>query len=259
MMPRSPSKNIIITHAYRGTNYYGWQKTKEGPSIEEELKKALETILQEEVTLNVASRTDRGVHAFAQIAGFMTTRDSVQIDKLLKSINALIPKDIRVNTMTEQPLSFHPTMDAIAKEYHYLLCTHPVQLPFDKNFSWHFPHKINLRVFEEAKNAFIGTHDFKALANRRAPPHQHTTCTITSIKVEELDRGRYCIKLRGNRFLYKMARNIVGTLLYAGIEKIPSYDLPTILNQKKRSFAGVTAPAHGLHLWKVFYSPEFAV
>lgn len=246
-------KNLILVHSYDGTSFYGWQKTKMGPSIEEALEKALQKILQEEISLNVASRTDRGVHARRQIANFLTKKDLGDPAALQRSLNALLPSEIRILEIQEKPFSFHPTLDARQKEYHYYLCLGPVQLPFHADFSWHFPYSLDLTAMQEAAKHLTGSHDFRAFTNRRDPPHQETICTLQSVEILPLQNNRLCIKIFGDHFLYKMVRNIAGTLLYIGAGKIPLQDLPRIIKNKDRTAAGITAPAHGLFLQKIYY------
>ncbi len=137
--------NIKLLIAYLGTSYLGWQKTPMGPSIEEALEKALSIVLQEEKKLQAASRTDAGVHAQGQVVNF-TLSSFKDLKRLKASLNGCLPKDIVVLSAQEMPESFHPTLDAIKKEYIYEICNSTVQLPFHRNTSWHFPYPLKLRL-----------------------------------------------------------------------------------------------------------------
>jgi tRNA pseudouridine38-40 synthase len=149
------SKNLKLLLSYDGTSYLGWQKTAMGPSIEEELEKALSQILQHPVALQAASRTDAGVHAEGQVVNFFTEKEILQ-----KSINGVLPKDISVLKLEEAHEAFHPTIDCRGKEYHYFVCTGNTQLPFHRRFSWHFNFPLEVEKMKKAAALLVGKHDF---------------------------------------------------------------------------------------------------
>jgi tRNA pseudouridine38-40 synthase len=242
-------KNLKLTIAYEGTSYLGWQKTEMGPSIEGELQKVLEQILQHPVKLQAASRTDAGVHAEAQVVNFFTSKEVV-LDRLKKSINGLLPVDIRIVGIEMMPNSFHPTLQAKGKEYLYSICSGPTQLPFHRNFSWHFVKPLDIEKMKEAASFLIGKHDFSALTNEK---QEDNVREVFHIKIEEIEPTRLRIRVAGNHFLYKMVRNIVGTVVYAGCDMLLLNDIRSLLESGNRSFAGMTAPAHGLTLKSVYY------
>lgn len=238
-------KNIKLILAYEGTAYSGWQKTETGPSIEGELEGVLEQILQHKVKLQAASRTDAGVHAEAQVVNFFTEKET---DRLLRGCNALLPDDIRVLQLEEMSADFHPTLQASGKEYHYSVSLGPTQLPFDRKFSWHFVKPVDVNVMREAAKFLMGKHDFSALTNEK---QEDNVREVYRIEIEGDQKLK--IRVAGNHFLYKMVRNIVGTLLYVGCGMLRLDDVRVLLETKDRTAAGVTAPAHGLTLKKVFY------
>ncbi len=242
--------NIKCLLAYDGTNYLGWQKTKEGPSIEEELQKVLKQILQEEILLQAASRTDRGVHATGQIINFCTMKEHLDLEKFHKSLNSLLPKDISIISVEQAEDHFHPTLDAVAKEYHYEVCTNPVLIPQKRYYIWHYPYTLSLVEMNEAKREFLGKKEFQSFCNVRM---KSSLREIYQIYIEEKEPGYFLFSLLGNSFLYKMVRTIVGTLVYIGKGKIAKDYLPHIFLSKDRTLAGMTAPAHGLTLARVFY------
>ncbi|MDB6080989.1 MAG: trua3 [Chlamydiia bacterium] len=252
---KNTSKNIVLVVAYDGTHYYGWQKTGTKPSIEETLQIALEKILQHPIKLQAASRTDRGVHADSQIVNLFTSK-SIEPAKLKRSLNQLLPSDIRVLTAHEAiSYEFHPTLDAKSKEYHYNIVYEKELMPHLRHTHWHIPDLLDLQAMQKASSIFIGTNDFRSFCNQRKNlEYEHTIRSLSSLKIVELDQEkRLRIELIGNNFLYKMARNIVGTLVYVGQQKIALDALPAILESKKRIYAGITAPAQGLTLHKVNY------
>jgi len=244
-------RNLKMTIAYDGTDFLGWQKTKMGSSIEEELEKAASRILRSPAEFQAASRTDAGVHAQAQVVNFFS--DSlIPFSRLQKSLNSLLPLGISVLSIEEAAPQFHPTLHCSGKEYHYSVCFSPSQLPFHRRFSWHFPYPLDIAQMQAAAPFLIGTHDFSAFANELKNDNVRQ---IDAITIDPLPNDRLVIRILGKSFLYKMARNIAGTLLYVGCGKIKKDDLPSILKSCDRKLAGVTAPAHGLSLQQVFYAP----
>lgn len=245
--------NIKLIAAYDGTNYRGWQETKEEPSIEGALKSAFRQILQQEVILNAASRTDAGVHAKELPVNFHTTKNP-DPGKLIHGLNACLPEEIAVLSASYVPENFHATIDCKAKEYIYQLCILPFQLPQRRYYSWHYPYPLNLHEMRIAGEMLLGSHDFLSFCNaKKNEKYADTIRTLLSIGIEEPEPGCILIKIKGTSFLYKMARNIVGLLVYVGRGKIPIESVKTILDAKDRTQGGVTAPAHGLSLNKVFY------
>ncbi|MGR3973086.1 MAG: tRNA pseudouridine(38-40) synthase TruA [Candidatus Rhabdochlamydia sp.] len=235
--------------AYEGTRYLGWQKTEAGPTIQESIEKVLEQMLQHPVKLQAASRTDRGVHAEGQVIHFFTEKKR-SLQSLQLGLNALLPPDIRIVHIEPAALSFHPTLSATQKEYHYQVCLGQVQLPFHRSFSWHFPKVIHVAKMQEAIPFFVGEKDFSALTNEKK---QNNVCNLLDIQIHTLEDHRLIFHIHGNRFLYKMVRNIVGTLLYIGCERILPTEIPQFLELQDRRKMGMTAPAHGLSLKRVCY------
>ena len=243
-----------MTVAYDGTNFLGWQKTKMGPSIEEALQLALEQILQEKIELQAASRTDAGVHAQGQIVNFFTSKAEIVLSKLLIGINSLIPNSIAVMTIEKATEHFHPSLDCQSKEYHYLVCNGSAQLPQRRFYSWHYPHLLDLIAMRKAAEMFIGEHDFSSFCNAKKNSSYKTFIRrMHSIEILDSADCQLYFKIKGNNFLYRMVRNIIGTLVYVGVGKILLKEIPEIFAHHNRTQAGVTAPAHGLCLHKVFY------
>ncbi|KAF3362953.1 tRNA pseudouridine synthase A 2 [Chlamydiales bacterium STE3] len=246
--------NIRLTLVYDGTNYLGWQKTPLGPSIEEAIQKTLQRILQHEITLQAASRTDAGVHALGQVVNFFTSKTLEDVSKFKLSINALLPKDIRITMVEVAENDFHPTLDSNGKTYHYEICQGSVQLPQHRLYSWHVPKHLDIKQMKEASKQLIGKHDFSAFCNaKKNEVYQNKIRQVERIDFVQLENNRLKIAIFGRHFLYKMARNIVGTLVYVGLGKISVSQIPLILDGKDRTKAGMSAPAHGLTLFRVHY------
>lgn len=245
--------NLKLLIAYDGGNFLGWQKTEMGRSVEETLERALRLITQEEIVLQAASRTDSGVHALGQVVSVKLQNLRFPLERLKLSLNQLLPKEIAVLSIEEATSSFHPTQEATAKEYHYLIDTESVQMPLERERAWHFFYPIDLEKMKEAAKFLTGRHDFAAFCNRRKnDPYEETVRELTSIHIEKKE-GRITIKIVGNRFLFRMARNIAGTLAFVGRGEIAPSAISEILASLDRKRAGPTAPSHGLYLVKVFY------
>ncbi|MGC2596276.1 MAG: tRNA pseudouridine(38-40) synthase TruA [Rhabdochlamydiaceae bacterium] len=246
------SQNIKLVIAYLGSSFFGWQKTKVGPTIEETLENTLQTILQHEVKLQAASRTDAGVHAEGQVVNF-TTPKSLCLKSLQQRLNFMLPRRISIISIEWAPDDFHPTLSCLKKEYWYHLCYGFAQIPFLRKTSWHFPSSLDLAPMRKASEHLTGTHDFSAFCNERPLWDRSPVCKIEKIEIFPLPMKQLCISITGDHFLYKMARNIAGTLAYVGCGKLTADQIPSILASKDRTQAGITAPAHGLILKRVFY------
>ncbi|MFI5334549.1 MAG: tRNA pseudouridine(38-40) synthase TruA [Chlamydiales bacterium] len=243
--------NVRMVVAYDGTDYLGWQKTKTGKSIEETLGSALQQILREEVALQAASRTDRGVHAQGQVVNFFSPTDDLTL--IERGVNAVLPKSISVKSVEIAAPSFHPTLDATGKEYQYFLCPTAIQLPFHRNFSWHLQTPLEIEKMKRSAEQLVGKKDFSAFCNAGTHNKRTGICTLREISFTPIEDDRLKIAIIGDNFLYKMVRNLVGTLVYVGMGKIKNEELPSILEGRDRTRAGITAPAHGLVLQQVFY------
>jgi tRNA pseudouridine38-40 synthase len=247
-----PMLNIKLIIAYFGAAYMGWQKTKLGASIEEALEQALAKILQQEVKLQAASRTDAGVHASGQVVNFRLHKP-FNLRALQGSLNGLLPKDIAVVSIEEMAQDFHPTLDTVKKEYAYQICNCRTQLPFHRQTSWHFPYPVDIEEMRRGSVHLLGRHDFSTFCNDLKSWDRNPICQLEKIEILEITSNRFEVTMTADHFLYRMARNIAGTLAYVGCGKLDSDKLPQILKNKDRRAAGITAPSHGLTLKRVFY------
>ncbi|MBS4168747.1 tRNA pseudouridine(38-40) synthase TruA [Parachlamydia sp. AcF125] len=246
--------NIRLTISYDGGRFLGWQKTSIGPSIEESLENALRQILQETIALQAASRTDAGVHAHEQVVNFFTAK-SLDLRRLSKSLNGLLPKDIVVLDAQLAPHNFHPTLDCLSKEYRYSISTGPIQSPDRRFYAWHCPGFLDKELMQKAAMHLAGVHDFSAFCNfKKNEGYTHYVREVSSIQICETSSDDFYFQVIGKSFLYKMVRNIVGTLIYVGKGKLQCDDLPLLLKGGDRTKIGMTAPAHGLTLYRLSYS-----
>lgn len=244
---------IKLTIAYDGTRFSGWQVQANAQSIQAILQKALETVLRHPINLTGAGRTDAGVHALGQTAHF-DTNTNIDLSRLRYSVNALLPVEIRVLDATCVPDDFHARYSATGKIYHYHLHLEKVMDPTMRLYRTPVFGAFDRKAFETAAQHFLGEHDFIAFANesdRGAAAHDSVRALKRLDIIEQ--EGGLRLEFEGNGFLYKMVRNIVGTLLDVAAGRTSSDLVPEILREKKRSLAGPTAPALGLFLMKVQY------
>ena len=241
---------IKLVISYDGSPFFGWQKTRTGPSVQEALETALARILSEQIEVEAASRTDRGVHAKGQVVSFLLTRPLKRsLSALAHSLNAVLVPEIRVLSAEEVEESFHPTLHATGKEYHYLICNAPVQLPMLRLYSWHLPKPLDILSMESAAADFLGVQDFSAFTNLKV---DDAVRKVDRISVRPLGQGLIRLEIEADRFLYKMARNLVGTIVQRASGKLTAA-VSELIALRDRTKAGMTAPAHGLSLMNVFY------
>lgn len=237
--------------AYDGTGFSGYQIQPNKRTVQQELETALAKMHKgHEVKVFASGRTDAGVHAKGQVIHF----DSplvISEDRWEAALNALLPRDISVLSAKKMSGSFHARFSAIGKEYRYLLYRSPKRDPFRRNFAYRYPYKLDLEAMEAAAGFLLGTHDFTSFCSAKSEVEDK----IRTIKqIHFFPAGELLtIQFIGSGFLYNMVRILVGTLLEVGSGIRTPEEIPEILLTKDRRFAGKTAPAHGLYLWKVYY------
>ncbi len=245
-------KRYKLNIAYDGTLYSGWQIQPKSVSVQELIEKALYILTKEKLKVFGASRTDAGVHALDQVAHF--SFEEMDLVKLQNSLNGILPKDIRIKNITEVSETFHARYSTKGKIYHYFLSNASFQDPFDSKYSFHFPHKLDLALLKEAASFFIGKHDFTSFANNHLSGAALTKPikTITKLNIDFID-DKIRFEFEADGFLYKMIRNIVGTLLEVAVHKRHLKSIQDIFLAKDRKKAGPAVPAKGLFLVKVHY------
>jgi tRNA pseudouridine38-40 synthase len=235
-------RRIRITLSYDGTDYHGWQLQPGLPTIQGVIESVLAEIESAPVKVEGSGRTDAGVHALAQVAGF-SLENPIPTSNLEKAMNRLLPRDIRVLAAEEASETFHPRFEAASKTYEYRILRAAVCSPFERRYVHHHPYPLNeSRIFELART-LEGERDFSNFAaadDRDALGHSKVRRIFSSVACREGDRLIYTV--RGSGFLKHMVRNIVGYLLEAGKGNIVS--------------CGPTAPARGLFLINVEYAPR---
>lgn len=240
-------KRIMLTVAYDGTEYSGWQIQPGKITIEGVLNEELSRVLNEDIKVIGASRTDSGVHAEGAVCVF-DTKSSIPGDKFSYALNRSLPSDIVIMDSREVSSDFHPRKVNCRKTYRYSLWNDKFILPTKKRYYHHIYTNLDIDVMCEAAKAFVGEHDFAAFCSTGS---QATTTvrTIYSMNVIKKDK-EISIEVCGNGFLYNMVRIIAGTLIEAGQGKYSPSDIEKMLESGQRNNAGQTAPANGLCLVK---------
>ena len=243
-------RNLLITLRFAGTRYCGFQVQANGPSVCAAFQDAAEKILGERGEVKGCSRTDAGVHANKYCLSMHTT-STIRPDKLLLALNAALPDDIAATQCREVPADFHARYSATGKEYLYRLLNARVKDPFSPQLSYRFGFPLDEGLLHAQAQDFVGRLDFAAFQAKGGDVGD-TVRTVTSFGVER--QGVYILFwVRGDGFLYKMVRIMVGTLIDIGRGKLPPGCVPGILAGRDRARAGKTAPACGLYLNDVFY------
>ena len=248
------SLKFKLTIAYDGTNYAGWQVQKTGVGVQQKIEEALARLFPSVKRIHSSSRTDTGVHAVGMIAHveIPDAEFRMPVEKLALAINAHLPEDIRITEARRCAANFHARFTASGKQYRYFVWNHRAMNPLLRQQAWHVPQSLNVAAMRAAAKLLLGRHDFKSFAANRNYEMESTVRTLTRCDVKR-SGALLTFTIEGDGFLYKMCRGIVGTLVQLGQGKFGETELKRMLAAKDRREAGMTAPAHGLVLWKVFY------
>ena len=271
-------RRIMLTVAFDGTNYSGWQIQPNKETIEGVLNRELSRLLNEEIKVVGASRTDSGVHAEGAVCVF-DTESKIPGDKFSYAINQTLPEDIRIRNSKEVDITFHPRRVNSRKTYRYRIRHDEFPNPLDARYSYHVYTKLDIEAMRRACEFIKGKHDFKSFCS----VHTDVDTTVRTVYDVHIDvtpdkkllqmsglmksagesgamrsGGESAaggirpeiidIYVTGNGFLYNMVRIIAGTLIEVGQGKIKPEEIPAIIEACDREKAGPTAPAKGLTL-----------
>lgn len=251
-------RKVKVILSYDGRDYAGWQRQKRKRTLQKIFEETLYKILREKINVYSAGRTDKGVHALGQVISF-SFRKEISLKEIKNGLNSLLPPDIRIRRISSVPPSFHPRYNPSIKTYRYLILNSKVNSPFLNAYTLFYPYKINISKMRKGAKFLIGRHNFASFqasgSNIKSPVREIKRISIKREKSIFLNSEERLISITitADGFLYRMVRNIVGTLLKVGKEKIMPEDIKEILERRDRRAAGPTAPACGLTLLKVNY------
>ncbi len=249
-------RNLKITLAYDGFDFHGWQVQPGLVTVQGLLSAALERVTGERRLPQGSGRTDAGVHALAQVAS-CTVESPIPVANLVVAVNDLLPPAVRVLAIEDAKPGFHARAAAKAKTYRYRVWRSAICPPFLARYAYHHPYPLDESAMGSAAAVIAGRHDFTSFAavdpergrdDAEAPNLRTVFSSVWQREGEEL-----FYTVRGDGFLHHMVRNLVGTFLLVGKGTLEPNDIGRVLEAKKRSAAGPTAPAHGLYLVGVEY------
>jgi len=244
-------KNFKLTIEYDGSSYHGWQRQKNGRTIQGEIENALQTMTGKNVTLTGSGRTDAGVHAYGQIANFHCDT-ALSPEAFQRGLNSLVPDDIVIKACDRVDETFHARFHAKSKTYKYRILNCSIPSAIGRQYAWFIRERLDLDAMRCAILHIVGTHDFKSF-EASGSPRSHTTRCVMKADLFMEDYHYLALEIEADGFLRFMVRNIVGTLVDVGREKLAPDDFKSIRLSKDRNQSGATAPARGLFLMHVKY------
>lgn len=244
---------------YDGTGFAGWQFQPGCRTVQGEIERAVKILTKEEIRVTAAGRTDAGVHAAGQVASF-AVETSLDPERVLRAFNGILPRDVRVLSAAETDPGFDPRRNATGKTYRYSILNRIAGSALNYGQVLHYPYKLDLRAMQAAATSFVGEHDFSAF---RASDCESDNAIrrIMGCDVSGREGGLVTIELTATAFVKNMVRIITGTLLEVGNGRRVPESIAAALASGRRNDAGVTAPAHGLMLERVYYGdvPEIGM
>lgn len=243
---------------YDGTDFLGFQIQARGRTVQGELEKAIERITQKQVRVLGAGRTDAGVHASGQVIAFDVSWRHAD-HELHRALNAVLPRDIAIRHLTTSYPAFHPRFDAKWRQYRYTILNKPIRSPLWARNAFHVAEPLNVEAMGEASQSLVGSRDFAAFGK----PTQGESTVRHVMQAEwfvehprDIEGELLIFEIRANAFLYRMVRNVVGTLVRVGLGVQAPDEIAALLETKDRAAAGPPAPPCGLCLVKVEYTDK---
>ena len=242
---------ILGITSYNGTKYQGWQTQPNGPTIQEEIEKVLSQYFNQDITIVGSGRTDAGVHALRQYFHFDLDVDSVDIDRMIYSINMMLPQDIKILDFEQVEDDFHARFSAKEKHYGYTISLEQKEVFFYETL-YVCPYKLDIKLMKDAITYFVGKHNFKNFTSKEEDEDNF----VREIYNASIDCENNFINFdfRGNGFMRYEIRFIVGTLVEIGRGKLSIDELKNLLDDNsERKIVSFKAPASGLMLVDVIY------
>lgn len=239
----------FITFSYDGTAYHGWQIQPHSLSVQEELQKAMSTLLRKPMEVIGAGRTDTGVHARKMVAHF-DYDEEVDCPQLVYKLNKLLPRDIAVQQVEPVAEDMHARFSAKSRTYHYYV--HMGKNPFLRSYSWQVYGNIDFELMNQAASVLMEYKDFTSFSKVNTDTKTND-CTITEAHWDRVGEDQWCFTITANRFLRNMVRAIVGTLMEVGRGRMTIEQLRRVIDAKDRCCAGDSVPGNALFLVQVKY------
>jgi len=251
--PAEGLKRFFLIVEYDGTDYCGWQRQQNGPSVQQALEEALSRLTGEAICVTGSSRTDAGVHAMGLCAHF-DSATRIPPEKIAFALNTMLPSDIRVRESGAALEGFHARYGACGKVYRYRFFNSRHDCAIGRQYAAHVPLPLNVELMNREAQALIGTHDFEAFAASGSV----VKSTVRTIYRAQVTRSgdEVTLLVLGDGFLYNMVRIIAGTLMEIGTGKREPGAIAKAIETKDRLALGQTAPAKGLTLMRVLYGGD---
>jgi len=244
-------RTIKLIIQFDGTRYHGWQTQARDRTVQKTIQDALARILNRPVKLHGAGRTDAGVHALGQAAHFATD-SNMDLQRLKKGVNSILPEDIVVQRIEEADADFHARYSARSRLYQYFIWNCAERSPFYSAYAWQQPQHLDLAAMRAAARTLVGVHDFSAFQGADTKEVQPVR-EVKAVRLKKIKKHLIVFEIEANAFLKHMVRSIVGTLVAVGNGSMAAEDFESILKKRDRSAAGMTAPSRGLFLKEVRY------
>ena len=242
---------ILATVSYNGTNYQGWQKQPNAMTVQEKIETELSRFFDRPIAIYGAGRTDAGVHALGQRFHFDIEAETLDLDRLLYSLNCMLPEDIKIEDLEEVDDDFHARYSAKEKIYGYSIILDSKDVLF-YNIMYLCPYQIDVEKLKDTLTHFIGTHNFKNFTSKETDEDNFVR-TIHDIHVNNVEK-EISIALRGDGFMRYMIRYIIGTALEVARGKLTIEEVDALLDENsERNIVSWKAPACGLVLLEVIY------
>jgi tRNA pseudouridine38-40 synthase len=243
------TRNLKAVVEYDGTEYAGFQRQTDLPTIQGELERALFEVTQEKSKVVGAGRTDAGVHAQGQVINFVTGWKR-SVEELHRAFNALLSPYIAVRELSVVSSDFHARFSAVTREYRYTILNQEVRSPLKARYAFHYAQPLDTEAMEGGLGHLVGTHDFASFGS----PTQGDSTVRDVLRASCVREGPHIyIDMEANAFLRHMVRSIVGTLVLVGRGIMSPVDVKGVLEATDRSQAAPPVPGHGLCLVRVNY------
>ena len=247
---------VKLTLSYDGTDFGGWQRQENTRSVQGDLEAALGTMHGHPVSVTGAGRTDSGVHAKGQVAGFFTDIATIPVQKFMPALNRILPRDIRILASECAGENFHARFDASLRRYRYFFLSGSGQSAHSRRYAWYRQKRPSIGTLNRMASTILGEHDFTAFSS--AQDASISKSRFVSESSFWYDGETLVYQIAANAFLWRMVRSLVGTFLHLetteqGNSEAAVQAMKDILERRDRKLTGPTAPPYGLFLWNVEY------